>query len=231
MQIDPYANDPGRWAHSLIHHSEVLLPCLDTAGARSVVEVGAYAGDLTAPADGLGCELRRARDRPSTRRRRTSLVELAEANEELELIRETSLDALQHIELPDAVVIDGDHNYYTVSEELRLIDERAGSELPLLLFHDVLLAARAAGRLLRARTDPRGPPPADRGGRRTVPRRGGNPARRTALPRGGGTRGRPAERRAHRRRGLRRGTRRPAARGSARVLRAWRGLAPRRALG
>ena len=36
------------------------------------------------------------------------------------------------------VVIDGDHNYYTVSEELRLIGERAaGAELPLLLFHDV----------------------------------------------------------------------------------------------
>ena len=35
-------------------------------------------------------------------------------------------------------MIDGDHNYYTVSEELRLIGERApGSELPLLLFHDV----------------------------------------------------------------------------------------------
>jgi hypothetical protein len=35
------------------------------------------------------------------------------------------------------VVIDGDHNYYTVSEELRLIDERAGDTLPLLFFHDV----------------------------------------------------------------------------------------------
>ena len=35
-------------------------------------------------------------------------------------------------------MIDGDHNYFTVSEELRLIGERApGAELPLLLFHDV----------------------------------------------------------------------------------------------
>ena len=35
-------------------------------------------------------------------------------------------------------MIDGDHNYYTVSEELRLIAERAGNEqMPLLLFHDV----------------------------------------------------------------------------------------------
>ena len=36
------------------------------------------------------------------------------------------------------MIIDGDHNYFTVSEELRLIGERApGAELPLLLFHDV----------------------------------------------------------------------------------------------
>ena len=36
------------------------------------------------------------------------------------------------------MIIDGDHNYFTVREELRLIGERApGAELPLLLFHDV----------------------------------------------------------------------------------------------
>ena len=55
-----------------------------------------------------------------------------------QLVRETSLDALGRIELPDAVIIDGDHNYYTVSNELRVIGERAyGPEMPLLLFHDV----------------------------------------------------------------------------------------------
>ena len=35
-------------------------------------------------------------------------------------------------------MIDGDHNYFTLSEELRLIGEAAGERpLPLLLFHDV----------------------------------------------------------------------------------------------
>jgi len=136
MQTDPYANDPGRWAHSLIHHAEVLLPCLDAVGARSVVEVGAYAGDLTRLlaewAARSGASVAAIDPSPQD-----TLVELAEANDRLELVRETSLDALRHIEIPDAVVIDGDHNYYTVSEELRLIDERAGAELPLLFFHDV----------------------------------------------------------------------------------------------
>ena len=64
------------------------------------------------------------------------LVELEREHPELELIRETSLEALPKIEMPDVVIIDGDHNYFTVSEELRLIGERAG-DLPLLLFHDV----------------------------------------------------------------------------------------------
>jgi hypothetical protein len=64
------------------------------------------------------------------------LVALAEEHPGLELVRQTSLEALPVIEMPDAVVIDGDHNYFTVSEELRLIAGRGG-ELPLLLFHDV----------------------------------------------------------------------------------------------
>ncbi len=36
------------------------------------------------------------------------------------------------------MIIDGDHNYYTVSQELKLLGQRAaGGQLPLLLFHDV----------------------------------------------------------------------------------------------
>jgi hypothetical protein len=139
VDLDPYAHDPTRWATSMVHHSELLLPCLDIAGARSVVEVGAYAGDLTrllvAWAAAKGAAV--AAVDPSPRDR---LPHLAEERPELELIRETSLEALRHVPLPDAVIIDGDHNYYTVSEELRLIAERAESDstdLPLLIFHDV----------------------------------------------------------------------------------------------
>ena len=137
MQIDPYANDPGRWAHSLVHLAEILVPCLDAAGARSVVEVGAYAGDLTGAlvdwASESGARVWAIDPFPQD-----GLVELDRVHAELELVRETSLEALGNIPLPDAVIVDGDHNYYTVSEELRLIGERApGARLPLLLFHDV----------------------------------------------------------------------------------------------
>src|SRR5262245_9657757 len=116
--------------------AELILPCLDAAGAKSVVEVGAYAGDVTRLllqwAESSGARISAIDPSPEKH-----LVQLAEERSDLELIRQTSLEALKEIPLPDAAVIDGDHNYYTVSEELRLIAERSGDELPLLIFHDV----------------------------------------------------------------------------------------------
>jgi 2-dehydro-3-deoxyphosphogluconate aldolase/(4S)-4-hydroxy-2-oxoglutarate aldolase len=47
LDIDPYANDPGRWGASLLTLGELIFPILEAAQARSVVEIGAYAGDLT----------------------------------------------------------------------------------------------------------------------------------------------------------------------------------------
>jgi hypothetical protein len=137
LDFDPYANEPGRWGASLLNDAELLIACLDAARARSVVEVGAYAGDLT----GLllqwaaRSEARVWAIDPSPQK---ELVALDEQRSELELVRATSHEALRTIPLPDAAIIDGDHNYYTVSEELRIIGERLqGARLPLLLFHDV----------------------------------------------------------------------------------------------
>ena len=65
-QFDPYLHDPDRWGVSLAQMSELLLPCLDAAGARSVAEVGAFAGDLTRVLVGWAAGRRRERvgDRP-----------------------------------------------------------------------------------------------------------------------------------------------------------------------
>ena len=137
LDIDPYANDPGHWGASLLTLAELIFPILEAAQVRSVVEVGAYAGDLT------GALVRWAADRgvlvtaidPSPRE---PLVELERRHPELDLVRATSVEALTRIPVPDAAIVDGDHNHYTVTEELRLIAERAGDgPLPLLLFHDV----------------------------------------------------------------------------------------------
>ena len=132
------ASDPGQWGHSLVNNAEILLPCLDAAGARSVIEVGAYAGDVTRLLLGWASEsgAQVVAIDPSPQE---SLVQLAEERSDLELVRETSHEALRHLPPADAVVIDGDHNYYTVTEELRLIERQTapGAPLPLLMFHDV----------------------------------------------------------------------------------------------
>jgi hypothetical protein len=137
VDTDPYENDPARWGHSLANLAEIVVGCLDASRAKSVAEIGAYAGDLTrllldwAAQSGAGVV---AID-PTPHDR---LVELSDRHPELELIRESSTQVLPTIPLPDAVIIDGDHNYYTVSEELRLVDERAPvARIPLLMLHDV----------------------------------------------------------------------------------------------
>jgi hypothetical protein len=136
IEVDPHASDPEHWGHSFANLAELFVPCLDAVGARSVVEVGAWAGDLTRLlldwAGAAGAQVVAIDPMPQP-----ALVQLDDERPDLALVRETSLEALGHIELPDAVILDGDHNYYTVSEELRLIGERApGDQLPLLLFHD-----------------------------------------------------------------------------------------------
>ena len=68
------------------------------------------------------------------------LEQLERERTDLQLVRETSIEALAHVPLTDAVILDGDHNYYTLSQELDLIWRRATDEsrpLPLLLLHDV----------------------------------------------------------------------------------------------
>ena len=137
LEFDPYLHDPEGWGVSMGQMTEFLLPCLDAAQASSVLEVGAFAGDLTrilvAWAGRADARVSAVDPAPQP-----SLVELADREPRLDLVRETSLDALPHLPLPDAIVIDGDHNYHTVSQELALIGARApGAQLPLLLFHDV----------------------------------------------------------------------------------------------
>jgi Methyltransferase domain len=137
MEPNRDANDFDEAGQSLAHLAEVVLACLDAIEARSLAEIGANRGELTRElldwAVRSGARVTAVEPAP-----RPELVELAERRPELELIRETSHEALPHIELPDAVIVDGDHNHYTVSEELRLIDEGASWTVGLLvIFHDV----------------------------------------------------------------------------------------------
>jgi hypothetical protein len=139
FEIRPLARDPGAWAASLVNLAELLISALDAAAPRSVVEVGAYAGDLTDLlldwAEESGARVSAVDPAPQP-----ELVELAERRAGLELVRAASVDALRRLPVVDAVILDGDHNYWTVGEELRIIAERAaadGARLPLVLLHDV----------------------------------------------------------------------------------------------
>ncbi|HUZ29379.1 MAG TPA: class I SAM-dependent methyltransferase [Solirubrobacteraceae bacterium] len=139
LGLNPYANDPAGWGPSLLTNAEPILAALETSGAESAIEIGAYAGDFThllllwgGP---RGMKVTAVDPSPQP-----ELEQLADEHAELELIREPSLTALERIPLADAIVLDGDHNYYTVTEELRRIAERSHSErqhLPLILLHDV----------------------------------------------------------------------------------------------
>jgi hypothetical protein len=122
--------------YSLANVRELLLGSLEIADARSVIEVGADRGLLTAElVDWAAGEREIVAVDPAPQ---PDLEALASRHPELRLIRETSHEVLREVELADAIVLDGDHNYFTLSGELRIIGERAsGADLPLLLFHDV----------------------------------------------------------------------------------------------
>jgi len=122
--------------HSLATMREIIVPALDTAGARRIVEVGGETGGFTSHL----AERARANDghvhivdpSPSS-----ELEQLAGLRSEVTLVREPSPQALLSIEAADAYVIDGDHNYATVTGELAAVRERGGPIWPLVVLHDV----------------------------------------------------------------------------------------------
>ena len=133
----PPFNPSDPWFTSLANNAEFLFGALEAAGVTSVIEVGSYEGEFTqllldwaAP---RGARVVAVDPMPQP-----PLERLAEQRDDLDLIRKTSFEALDDIELTDAIILDGDHNYYTVAGELDRIARAAGEgPLPLIVFHDV----------------------------------------------------------------------------------------------
>jgi hypothetical protein len=130
------STDPAPESYSLANFAEILFPCLDAVSPAQVIEIGAYEGDFTREllewARPSGATVTAIEPEPPSK-----LRALIEERPELTVIESDSHSALAELPPADAVVIDGDHNYYTVSEELRLIFEKAGDVPPLIAFHDV----------------------------------------------------------------------------------------------
>jgi hypothetical protein len=118
----------------------VVRPLIDAARPRRVVEIGALRGDTT-----------------------LSLLESLGADAELHVIdpvpqfdpaehetrfpgryvfhQDLSLNVLPELGPCDVALIDGDHNWFTVYNELRLLDDAAlaaGVPAPLFVLHDVM---------------------------------------------------------------------------------------------
>jgi hypothetical protein len=136
MEANPYGIGHEEFGYSLGNLIEMLVACLDAAGVRSVLEVGAFQGKLTAElarwAEPTGARLVAIDPEP-----RPNLAGLAESEPTVQLVRETSPGALEHLLPTDAVILDGDHNHFTLSAELETIEARSGGSFPLTFVHDI----------------------------------------------------------------------------------------------
>lgn len=143
MTPDTQRTDALQWGYSLANFGEIMQPCLDAAGTTSLLEIGSFRGELTEElliwAERGGSSIATVEPLPPD-----DLLDLLKRRPELTLIEDTGVGALESLgTLPDTIIIDGDHNYYTLTQELTKIDELAQNKdgspgpLPFLLFHDV----------------------------------------------------------------------------------------------
>ncbi len=124
--------------HSLAEFAPLIESLLDATEARDTLEIGVEYGTLSPLLIARARRLKGAH---------VGLDPAAKTGAETCFDREygwlfatSSLEALPQLPPMDAYLIDGDHNYYTVLSELRLIRDRAedaGREFPLAILHDV----------------------------------------------------------------------------------------------
>ncbi len=127
--------------YSLVCFREILLEALARAGARRIAEIGAEYGAFTQE---LCDHARRTGGQlitidPAPQPHALEFFARHRDDPHFRFLEQASLEALGTLAGIDAHIIDGDHNYHTVREELELIAARQRSEgRPLLVFeHDV----------------------------------------------------------------------------------------------
>jgi hypothetical protein len=117
----------------------VIAPVIEASNARRVVEIGALRGETTVELlEDLG---------PDSELHVIDPVPQFDPSEHerrfggrYNFYRELSLDVLPTLPVADVALIDGDHNWYTVYNELKLlaaVARDAGMPLPVLIMHDV----------------------------------------------------------------------------------------------
>lgn len=118
----------------------LILPLLDALAPRVIVEVGADLGAVTVPllawAQQNAAIVHAIDPDPALSFERL----LAERGEWLRFHRARSLDVLAEISGVELALIDGDHNWYTVFNELRALERGAAQEdrePPVVVVHEI----------------------------------------------------------------------------------------------
>jgi cephalosporin hydroxylase len=118
---------------------DVIAPVIDAVGARRVVEIGALRGETTVrmlKSLGPECELHVIDPAPQFDPSEHEAAFPGRYHFHLG----TSLDVLPGLPPADVVLVDGDHNWFTVYHELQALaqtTQRSGAPLPVLILHDV----------------------------------------------------------------------------------------------
>ena len=60
-----------------------------------------------------------------------------EYKDKFEIYEDLSLNCLKFLENYDVILLDGDHNYYTVYNELKAIEEKCNDDFPFIILHDI----------------------------------------------------------------------------------------------
>lgn len=128
----------GLLIHSLSEFSDLILEALALADAREIVEIGSEYGGMS-PFLAEHCRARGGRLTTIDPSPKREFMEWLKISPDVRHHAKASLEALVDVDEADAWVVDGDHNWYTVYNELGHIDaisRRAGR--PLLVFlHDI----------------------------------------------------------------------------------------------
>ena len=124
--------------HSMSEFSSLIMPCLEEAKVASITEIGSEFGGMSRTlaehCEAKGATLTCIDPEPAE-----GFAQWAAPLAHVDHRSEPSLEALSHCSAVDAWFVDGDHNYYTVFNELAAIDAiQTKADKPLLVFlHDV----------------------------------------------------------------------------------------------
>lgn len=124
--------------YSMTVFSDLIFPVLELSKARNIVEIGADTGGMSSMLADY-CQAHDGRLTSIDPQPRPEFREWVAANSQVQHVELLSLEAIPTLSGIDAWVIDGDHNWYTVYNEVmeaEKISRRDGKPF-LAFFHDV----------------------------------------------------------------------------------------------